>query len=67
MKESSWDHFMVTGKVEDYLKFKTEENRACIDRENRSVQRERKEGEQLRAGFSEGDGISFGRHTDRRV
>lgn len=68
MEETSWEHFMLTGKVEDYLKFKREENKIISQNELKGCQRNKeKEREQLRAGFSEGDGNSSSQYTGRRV
>ena len=67
MEESSWKHFMLTGKVEDYLKFKKEEN-TVIKKEGKIPQKNNgKEREQLRAGFSEGDGNCSCQCTGRGV
>ena len=56
MEETSWEHFMLTGKVEDYLRFKREEKKTISRNELKGSQRNNeKEREQLRAGYSEGN------------
>lgn len=68
MKEASWEHFMATGKIEDYLKFKREEEKKNSKFPGNDLQRNnRKEREQLRAGFSKGDSHGSGYGTYRGV
>ena len=59
MEEGSWERFMSTGKIEDYLKFKS-----CFPKDNINFSSKKEGGilkeekrpgkrEQLRAGYSE--------------
>ncbi|NLL80279.1 MAG: hypothetical protein GX234_10955 [Clostridiales bacterium] len=53
MKELSyWERFMNSGRVEDYLKFKS-----CMDQETEGAE-ERERGEYPDAGFYSSDGDS---------
>ena len=37
MKETYWNQFMMTGKIEDYLSYKMNQNKAVEEKEDSSV------------------------------
>lgn len=71
MEETCWKQFMMTGKVEDYLKFKAEsqavqQSRKAVDSLSAFPAKGGKT-EGFHAGLSKNDGVGTGQYTHRGV
>ena len=71
MEEGSFEQFMVTGKIEDYLKFKSvayreEKGKLLQDKSNTGIDKSGKR-EKLCAGYSEGNSHSSSQYTCGRI